>query len=176
MDERNTQNFDLDKRLALLEKWIRNGIQIDIPYAVKDSVDRYEVMTSKERELFLDRTVILAHSHTEYFSSQLSWAVLKGLSERILERDEMPPKALARFAMEVLTGRIREKRERGRPPRSVVQEQSIVEAYDTMINYGDYTVGEAREKIAKWMSTKPSTVAKIIRDQGPSWPRPFSKK
>ena len=176
MIERNAQSFDLDKYLAMLEAWIRNKIPIDIPVTVEDSVDHYEEMTSDEREIFLDQTIRMSRSRSEYFGSQLAWAVLKGLSERILERDEVPPKALAQFAMEVLTGRIREKRERGRPPRSIVQEKSIVNAYDIMTNYKGYTVGEAREKIASWMGAKPREVAKVIRNQEPDETRPFSEK
>ena len=176
MVERRADGFDLDKYLAMLEAWIRNEIPIDISESVRESVDSYEIMTSIEKENFLDQTIRMALSRTEYFGSQLSWAVLKGLSEHFLDRDEVPPKALARFAMEVLTGRIREERERGRPPRSVVQAASIVDAYDIMTNYKGYTVVGAREKIASWMSTPPSAVAKIIRDQDPDRPRLFTKK
>ena len=105
MIERNAQSFDLDKYLAMLEAWIRNKIPIDIPVTVEDSVDHYEEMTSDEREIFLDQTIRMSRSRSEYFGSQLAWAVLKGLSERILERDEVPPKALAQTAYAHGSGR-----------------------------------------------------------------------
>ncbi len=115
MVERRAQSFDKDDLLAEMEALIRNGVRIDVPQAVNKHLEEYEEMTPDEREFDLELWIEDARGLNPSYDSQVAWAFLKELSERILERDEMPPRRLAQFTMEVLTGRIQEKLTRGRP-------------------------------------------------------------
>ena len=167
MVEGRAQSSHAEKLLTKLEPLIRNGVPIDIPQAVNKHLEKYEKMAPDERERTLRRWIEAAHGRNRYFKSHMAWAVLKELSERILDRDEIPPRRLAQFAMEVQTGRIQEKRARGRPSRSIAAKMLIVAAQNLLIESKGYTVGQAQERIAGWMYTKPNAVAQIISDWKP---------
>ena len=107
MDKGRTQSFDKDDLLAEMEALIRNGVRIDVLQAVNKHLEEYEEMTPDEREFDLELWIEDARGLNPSYDSQVAWAFLKELSERILERDEMPPRRLAQFTMEVLTVPIR---------------------------------------------------------------------
>ena len=107
MVERRAQSPDVDKLLVKLEAAIRKGVPLDIPKAAISLFEKYEKLSPDERERFLGTRIEVARGHNRSLDSQLAWAVLNELSERILERDEMPPKRLAQFSMEVQTVPIR---------------------------------------------------------------------
>ena len=107
MVERRAQSPDVDKLLVKLEAAIRKGVPLDIPKAAISLFEKFEKLSPDERERFLGTRIEVARGHNRSLDSQLAWAVLNELSERILERDEMPPKRLAQFSMEVQTVPIR---------------------------------------------------------------------
>ena len=156
MVERRAQSPDVDKLLVKLEAAIRKGVPLDIPKAAISLFEKYEKLSPDERERFLATRIEVARGHNRSLDSQLAWAVLNELSEQILERDEMPPKRLAQFSMEVQTGRIQEKPARGRPSRSIVAKILIVAAHNILIEWKGYTVGQAQRTVASWMRTKPN--------------------
>ena len=98
MVERRAQSPDVDKLPVKLEAAIRKGVPLDIPKAAISLFEKYEKLSPDERERFLGTRIEVARGHNRSLDSQLAWAVLNELSERILERDEMPPKRLAQFS------------------------------------------------------------------------------
>ena len=103
MVERRAQSPDVDKLLVKLEASIRKGVPLDIPKAAISLFEKYEKLSPDERERFLGTRIEVARGHNRSLDSQLAWAVLNELSERILERDEMPlsdwPNSLWRFKL-----------------------------------------------------------------------------
>ena len=95
MVERRAQSSHAEKLLPELEALIRNGVRIDIPQAVNKHLEECEKMTLDEREFDLELWIEDARGRDPSYDSQVAWAFLKELSERILERDEVPPRRLA---------------------------------------------------------------------------------
>ena len=164
MDERHAQNSRLEELLPEMEAFIRKGVPIDIPQAVNKHSKEYEKMTSHERDAALEFWIEDARGREPSYDSQVARAFLKELSDRYLEREEVPPWRLVEFVMEVHAGRIREKPKRGRPRRSGRAKYVIFEAYNILIEARGYTAAEARREVASWLNTRPAAVAQIVSD------------
>ena len=164
MDERVDQSARVEKLLAKLEPLIRNGVPLDSPEVINKHLEKYEKLTPDEREHFVGTMIEAVRGREQYMEPPVAWAVLKELSNRILERHEIPPWRLAQFGLEVVADRIQDKPGRGRPSRSATAKFLIVAAHNLLIEYEGYTAGEAQRKIAGWIYTKPNAVAKIVSD------------
>ena len=176
MVERRAESSHAEKLLAKLEALIRNGVRMDVPQAVNKRLEEYDKLAPDERERSLRMWIEAAHGRNRYFQSHVAWAVLKELSDRHLEREELPPWPLAEFAMGVHAGRIQEKHAQGRPPRSITSNTVMVAAHNILIEFRGYTMGEAQRRVASWMNTKPDAVAQIVSDWNRLLPELNSEK
>ena len=164
MDEKRDESVRAQKLLAKLEPLIRNGVPLDSPEAVNRHLAKYEKLTPDERERFVGTMIEAVRGREQYMEPPVAWAVLKELSNRILERHEIPPWRLAQFGLEVIADRIQDKPGRGRPSRSATAKLLIVAAHNILIEYEGYTEGQAQRKIASLISTKPNADAKIVSE------------
>ena len=176
MVESLVQSADALKLLPDLEAEIRNGAQLGVSPAVIERIEAHVGMRPDERTLDLLSNIEAARSLDPSAEPQLAQAVLGELSERILDCGEEIPDELARYAVEVIAGRIREKRARGRPRRSKREKSSIYLMYKILIMRKGYTVGQAQREIGDLILTKPDAVSKIIRDWERSEREPSSEK
>ena len=164
MAESDDQSSRAEKLLAKLEPLIRNGVPLDSPEVINKHLEKYEKQTPEERERFVGTMIEAVRGRDRYLDPPVAWAVLKELSDRILERHEIPPWRLAQFGLEVIADRIQDKPGRERPSRSTTAKFLIVSAHNLLIEYEGYTEGQAQRKIASWIYTKPNAVAKIVSD------------
>ena len=162
MDEKRDQSARAEKLLAKLEPLIRNGVPLDSPEVINRHLEKYEKLTPDERERFVGTMIEGVRGREQYLDPPLAWAVLKELSDRILERQEIPPWRLAQFGLEVMADRIEDKPGLGRPSRSTTAKLLVVAAHNLLIEYEGYTEGQAQRKIASWIYTRPNAVAKIV--------------
>ena len=175
MVESIVQSADALKLLPNLEAEIRNGAQLGVSPAVIERIEAHVRMRPDEKALDLLANIKAARSIDPSAEPQLAQAVLSELGERILERGEEIPDELALYAVEVIAGRIQEKRARGRPPRSKREKYAIYVFYKILIMRMGYTVGQAQREVADLIRTKPDAVSKIIRDWERSEREPSSE-
>ena len=164
MNEKRDQRARAEKLLAKLEPLIRNGVPLDSPEVINTRLEGYEKLTLDEKERFVGTMVEAVRGGDRHLAPPVAWATLKELSDRILERQEIPPLRLAQFGLEVIADRIQDKQGRGRPSRSTTAKLLIVGAHNLLIQHEGYTEGQAQRKIASWINTKPNTVAKMVSD------------
>ena len=164
MDEKVDQSARVEKLLAKLEALIRNGVPIDVPQAVNRHLAKYEKLTPDERERFVGTMIEAVRGREQYMEPPVAWAVLKELSNRILERHEIPPWRLAQFGLEVIADHTQDKPERGRPPRSATAKLLIVGAHNLLIQEAGFTESQAQRKLSNWIYARPNAVAKIVSE------------
>ena len=154
MNERRDQRARAEKLLAKLEPLIRNGVPLDSPEAINRRLEGYEKLTLDEKERFVGTMIEAVRGGDRHLDPPVAWATLKELSDRILERQEIPPLRLAQFGLEFIADRIQEKKGRGRPSRSTTAKLLIVGSHNILIQHEGYTESQAQRKIADWIYAK----------------------